>query len=253
MNTLTNYWKTTPFIDWNKEARDILIPTAASLGVGALVNYNHPTAFAVCFIARQLFLNPWNCCVPTIDAGLSKLTHRLFPDDETKANTALQVYSLVVSTAITHAVGYKIAECAGYHIAPIAWLWGSLLGAGAYAYVQQKLNEDPFQESEILTVAKDNFQQEVIESDLPVVIDAYSNLCPPCRAMIPIFSELREELSGKVKFVKFNVDQDRELAKQLDIQAMPTFLFFKDGKAVDSHSGAMSKGAFQSGIDKAFF
>ena len=91
--------------------------------------------------------------------------------------------------------------------------------------------------SNVIEITKANYKKEVLESKTPVILDAYATWCPPCKAVAPIFDELSNELSGKVKFVKFNVDSDQSLAKELDISAMPTFLIFKDGKIVNRQMG----------------
>lgn len=84
----------------------------------------------------------------------------------------------------------------------------------------------------------------MLESDLPVVVDAYATWCGPCKMVAPIFAELNESIQGKIKFVKFNVETDQELSEELNIEAMPTFIFFKYGKVVERHVGAMDKEGF---------
>lgn len=96
-------------------------------------------------------------------------------------------------------------------------------------------------ETPVIQVTSKNFKKEVLESTTPVIVDAYATWCPPCKAVAPIFAELSNDMKGKVKFVKVNVDEESSLAKDLHIQAMPTFLIYKDGKVVDRHEGAMSK------------
>lgn len=97
---------------------------------------------------------------------------------------------------------------------------------------------------------KNNFQKEVIKSNLPVVLKAYADWCPPCKAMDPIFSEISKELSGKVKFVKFNIDDDSDLTNRLDIQTIPTFIFFKNGESVKTHVGRLPKDEFMNEINE---
>ncbi len=175
MNTLTNYCPSFPSIDWNKQAREHLLPVAAQLAGGALVNYNDPTAFAAYFIARKLFLTPWNLCVPTVDAGLSKLMHRILPSHEMGANVLKALTRDVLTTAISHTAAYKIAEYAGYPIISPIWSFAaSVIGDLACICTYEALQEDPFKNSAILTITSENFQKEVLESDLPVVLDSYS-------------------------------------------------------------------------------
>lgn len=93
----------------------------------------------------------------------------------------------------------------------------------------------------VMAVTKENFKKEVLGSKVPVVLDAYASWCPPCKMMAPVFEDLSEEMAGKIKFVKMNVDEQQALGKDLKIEAMPTFIFFKNGKEVDRHRGAMPK------------
>ncbi len=102
------------------------------------------------------------------------------------------------------------------------------------------------------TVTGANFKKEVLQSKMPVVVDAYANWCPPCKAVAPIFASLSSEMKGKVKFVKFNVDEERSLAKDLNIEAMPTFLFYKNGECVGKHTGAMDKDGFRAKFGNYF-
>lgn len=95
----------------------------------------------------------------------------------------------------------------------------------------------------VIPIAQGFFSKEVEESELPVVMDCYAKWCFPCKKMGRILSELSLEWSDRVKFVSFDVDSDIDLAKELNIRSMPTFLFFKDGKLVGRHSGALTKEA----------
>jgi thioredoxin 1 len=94
----------------------------------------------------------------------------------------------------------------------------------------------------VLTEA--NFQNEVLESSIPVVVDAYASWCGPCKLLGPIFSELSNEMNSSVKFVKLNVDSDAALAQKLGVRAMPTILFFKNGEVVTKHVGFLDKESF---------
>jgi thioredoxin 1 len=103
----------------------------------------------------------------------------------------------------------------------------------------------------VVTVTKENYMQEVLESKLPVVLDAYAIWCGPCKTMAPIFSELSDEMAGKIKFAKFDVDQQKEMGKELSIRGMPTFLFFKNGEEVGRHTGMLDKKALSEKLRKA--
>jgi thioredoxin len=75
----------------------------------------------------------------------------------------------------------------------------------------------------------DTFKAEVLESPVPVIVDFYADWCGPCRALAPILSELSAEASGKYKVVKVDVEQERQLANQYSVSALPTILLFKNG------------------------
>ena len=80
----------------------------------------------------------------------------------------------------------------------------------------------------VTSITKDNIQSEVNESKLPVIIDIYASWCGPCQYMLPIFEELAKEMEGKIKFVKLNVDEARDLSIQYGVTSVPTFIFIKD-------------------------
>jgi thioredoxin 1 len=253
MNSVRNYFNSIPSIDWKKEAKETVLPAAANLAVGTLINYNNPIAFAIFNIAKQSFFKPWRSCVIMADAALTKKMNQIFPSYEKDSLLPRTVATVALSIVIPFIVGYKVSQYAGYPISsPFALVMGTIAGGIAHVVVEQKLQKDPFKESDILTINKESFQKEVVESNLPVVVDAYATWCPPCKAMAPIFSEISKELSGQVKFVKFNIDDNKDLATQFNIQAVPTFLFFKEGKSIETHRGGLPKEAFMTLI-KALF
>ncbi|MCD6117388.1 thioredoxin [bacterium] len=86
-----------------------------------------------------------------------------------------------------------------------------------------------------------NFQNEVIESDVPVVVDFWAPWCGPCRLMIPIMEALAEEYDGRVKIGKLNTDEAPEITGEYGVISIPTTIIFKDGKAVDQIIGAVPK------------
>jgi len=92
-----------------------------------------------------------------------------------------------------------------------------------------------------LIITDSNFQTEVAKSSLPVLVDFWAPWCGPCRAVGPIVEELATEFAGKVKVGKLNVDENQDTAGQFGVMSIPTLLFFKDGKPVDSIVGVKSK------------
>ncbi|MFA6039362.1 MAG: thioredoxin [Candidatus Peribacteraceae bacterium] len=85
------------------------------------------------------------------------------------------------------------------------------------------------------------FEQEVIKSSLPVLVDFWAPWCGPCKVMGPVVDELSAEYEGKVKFAKVNVDENGAVSGSLNIMSIPTFVLFKEGKPVKGFMGAMPK------------
>jgi len=93
----------------------------------------------------------------------------------------------------------------------------------------------------IIDVTKENFEEEVLNSDKPVIVDVYANWCGPCQQMFPIFEELEKDLRETYKFVKLNVDEGRDLSIQYGVTSVPTFVFIKDKEVHGKETGYMSK------------
>ena len=96
----------------------------------------------------------------------------------------------------------------------------------------------------------DNFEKEGLQSELPVLVDFYADWCGPCKMMAPIVEGLAQGYDGKVKVGKLNIDDEMEIAQQYRVMSIPTFILFKDGKAVETSVGAMSKDELESKLQK---
>src|SRR5688500_14616131 len=85
------------------------------------------------------------------------------------------------------------------------------------------------------------FQADVMNSSTPVLVDFWAEWCPPCKAMTPTLEEIAAEMSGKIKIVKLNVDENKNAAAQFGIRGLPTMLLFKNGQLVDQFLGKAPK------------
>ena len=90
-------------------------------------------------------------------------------------------------------------------------------------------------------VTDKNFETEVLKADLPVLVDFWAEWCGPCKVISPIVAEISDELNGKLKVAKVNVDESQELATKFNIMSIPTLMLFKGGKPVEQIVGAMGK------------
>ena len=94
-----------------------------------------------------------------------------------------------------------------------------------------------------VVINKDNFEQEILQSDIPVLVDFWATWCGPCRMVAPIVAEIAEEMAGKVKVCKVDVDENQELAMKYRVASIPTLIVFKNGEAVTGMVGARPKAA----------
>ncbi|MDI9479284.1 MAG: thioredoxin [Syntrophomonadaceae bacterium] len=104
--------------------------------------------------------------------------------------------------------------------------------------------------ADVKTITKDNFEQEVVQSTLPVLVDFWAPWCGPCKMVGPVVESLAADNDGKLKVGKINVDENKELAAKFGIRGIPTLAVFKDGNEVQRVVGAQNKAQLQKLIDQ---
>ncbi len=92
-----------------------------------------------------------------------------------------------------------------------------------------------------MKITSENFNKEVMESEIPVLIDFWAEWCTPCKMMSKVVEELEEELKGTIKVGKVNVDEETKLATKYGIMSIPTFMIFKNGEVVQTKIGMQDK------------
>ncbi len=101
-----------------------------------------------------------------------------------------------------------------------------------------------------IELTSENFEREVLESDMPVLVDFWAVWCAPCRMIAPLVDELAETYAGKIKVAKLNVDEHGDVAFRYNVRGIPTLLLFKDGQVQEQMVGAGSRDAIVNMIDK---
>ncbi|MDP2940300.1 MAG: thioredoxin [Candidatus Omnitrophota bacterium] len=102
----------------------------------------------------------------------------------------------------------------------------------------------------LVHLSEKTFNEEVIKSNLPVLVDFWAQWCGPCKRIAPIIDELSQEYAGKIKIAKVNVDEEPNIASRYGIMSIPTLIIFKAGKAVDQIIGLLSKAQLKSKINE---
>ena len=103
----------------------------------------------------------------------------------------------------------------------------------------------------VKTVSDDSFQADVVQSATPVLVDFWAPWCGPCRSFAPIFEDVAEERSGKMRFVKVNTEAEPELSARFRIRSIPTIMIFKNGEVIDMLNGAVPKAPFESWLNES--
>jgi len=96
-----------------------------------------------------------------------------------------------------------------------------------------------------------SWQVDVVNSDIPVLVDFWAEWCGPCRMVSPVVEELAKDYEGKVKFVKVNVDEANEIASKFNVFSIPTLIMLNKGEIISQQVGAASKESYKSMIDRA--
>lgn len=101
-----------------------------------------------------------------------------------------------------------------------------------------------------LTITKDNFDADVLNSDIPVLVDFYADWCGPCKMMAPVVAEIAKSYEGRLNVGKCNIDNDAELAMKYRIMSIPAIMVFKGGEAVMTSIGAIPKSELEGKIQE---
>src|ERR687885_959647 len=100
-------------------------------------------------------------------------------------------------------------------------------------------------------VTEQSFEQEVLQSEKPVIVDFWAEWCGPCHAVAPVLDKIVAERDGELKLVKVNIDEEQELAMRYGVQSIPTMILFKDGEPAAAAIGARPKGDIERALGLA--
>ncbi|MBI76330.1 MAG: thioredoxin [Rhodospirillaceae bacterium] len=104
--------------------------------------------------------------------------------------------------------------------------------------------------SDPVEITDQNFQQEVLNSETPVLVDFWADWCQPCKMIAPVVQQIAEEYDGKVKIGKLDVDSNQQTSQAMGIRGIPALIIFNDGKPVDQIIGVVPKSIIQKKIDE---
>jgi thioredoxin 1 len=105
--------------------------------------------------------------------------------------------------------------------------------------------------NDLVILQDSTFEQEVLKSDIPVLVDFWAVWCGPCKAIAPTVEELAKQFKGKVKIAKMDVDEHQRVPQQYGIRSIPTLLLFKGGRVVDTIIGAVPRAKLEESLNKA--
>lgn len=101
-----------------------------------------------------------------------------------------------------------------------------------------------------MQVNDDTFKKEILESDLPCLVDFWAEWCGPCRRVGPVVEEIAEEFKGKFKVAKLNIDEGQKVASSFGVMSIPTLMFFKNGQVLEQVVGAVGKAELKAKIEE---
>ncbi len=101
----------------------------------------------------------------------------------------------------------------------------------------------------VIDVSDQNFEEEIIKSDLPVLLDLWAPWCRPCLMVAPVVEKLAEKYNGRFKFCRLNVDENPQTAAKYQVMSIPTLIFFKNGQVMDTAIGAVPEQTIKPKID----
>jgi len=104
--------------------------------------------------------------------------------------------------------------------------------------------------SDLMNVGSTDFQREVLDSKVPVLVDFWAGWCGPCRMVAPVLEKLQKEYEGKMKIVKLDIDNFSEISDKYNVQSIPNMVLFKDGIEVDRIIGLANENTFKIAFDK---
>jgi thioredoxin 1 len=166
---------------------------------------------------------------------------------------SLMLYALV-GTGLGAAMGFFGQCSSGTCPLTSTWWRGAIYGAalgGLFYFVSGQNGSASMNEStdNVKRITQDQFEAEVTQGTLPVVVDFYATWCGPCKRLAPKLDGLAGSLSGRIKFVKVNVDESPELARRFQIEGIPTLLFFKNGQVADRLVGLPAEDALKTRLE----